>query len=368
MNATSKFIIAAAMAASVSAYAFTPQMLPRQEDCVNVHPSSLLMPDTASNARWDFSNAEALAPDAQFRYRHFGDSLYSEIRPGMRLDYILSGDSLMFVRAEGHAWRVDVNGHGAPHSLPADNASLQVLETGRQYMCDSMRGNGSASMRLVTSGTLILPGSVVIPDVNLIERTIVTTRFTPDYYTHGPVDSLTWLHSEIVYSWEHPKLRYPLAETRFVSDSLLMKQLASHSWQSFYSLPSDQPIEIDTENIIAVNNMLMGNSPIGNYALSDENGDYDMAGNQSAFNGELSVNPSGNNGNILLSGKTYGNEDEVEFLLCDVAGRVYATSGKHSYTAGQAFSHSFDISLPPGTYLINARHSTGNSTVKFRID
>ncbi|MCM1111387.1 MAG: hypothetical protein NC336_09270 [Clostridium sp.] len=358
MKPTILAALAAALMAAPTASAFDAKTTPREGDRVLYTPVTMLSPDTVSDRLWDFRDAEAAGPAAEFRYIQYGDTLFSEFRPGIRYDYRRQNDTLLLVRAETHGARVDFRDGAIPYAFAGPLGS-SLRETGRQYMCDSLRGEGRAEFVRVMTGTVLLPGDMALDGVTLYRREAVTERYRPDLVERGSrevPDSLKWHHRETLYTWEHPALRYPLAETRVVVDSVAGAGVIYAGYQSWRSLPSDHPAEI-VKN--APEPLLMAVGAGKGYSLLT--GD----GSGAAAPTEVDIAADGEGVSVRGIAPVSADASTFEFLLTDVAGRVYASLPSRRYEPGAEFSIAVPCQLPPGTYVVHFRTPTADHTEKF---
>ena len=341
---TQKMLVLAATLLPVAGGAVV--LLPRDGDRVTVQQVEFVSPDAGGDglsAVWDFSALDVVGDNIEWRYDYVAaDSLVSETRPGVRRDYRVAGDSVWHVCSETSSLRIGIDPPAA--ASPAVQGG-PVGERARYYQSQYFSGTGEAAAAVEGVGTAILPHGVTLPGVKLVHRRTRVARtmleFTPQPLpAFNPADTTLTLHTEDVYTWHSPSLRYPLAETRIVTDSIAGAEY-NRETASYLCLPENQPYEYALRQ--SLENRL---SPDGG-----NGGDGPQGASPLPAADEIAV---AQNGDTVEASFTATADGTAEMLLADILGHVYAYSPRRTLSAGESVTFSVSTAtLPPGDYLLH---------------
>ena len=321
-------------------------LLPRDGDRVTVQQVGFVSPDTGGDglsAVWDFSALDVVSDNIEWRYDYIAaDSLVSETRPGVRRDYRVAGDSVWHVCSETSSLRIGIDPPAAASPVVQPGP---VGERARYYQSQYFSGTGEAATAVEAVGTVILPHGVKLPGVKLVHRCMKVARtmleFTPQPLPEfNPADTTLTLRTEDVYTWHSPSLRYPLAETRVVTDSIAGTEY-NRETVSYLCLPENQPYEYALRQ--SLENRL---SPDGS-----EGGHGPQVSSPIPGADEIAVAQTGDTVEASFTATADG---AAEMLLADILGHVYASSPRRILSAGESVTFTVSTTtLPPGDYLLH---------------
>lgn len=352
-----RIFIFTALAAGITATGTI--LLPRDGDRVTVQPVQFIDPMADNeNGMWDFSSLDVIGNNVEWRYDYaVPDTLLCETRPGVRRDYMVTGDTVWHVCSESSNLRICIDPPAT--ASPIVNQS-NFNEHARYYQSQFFSGSGAASACIVATGTVLLPHGDRLKGVKLLYRHSAMLR-TPLKFTPQPcpdidsADSTLTLRTEDVYTWISPALRYPLAETRIITDSIAGEEY-SRDLSSWLILPSDQPYE--PELSIIYNELTAPSNDIGNQTLDDTNSPI-----PSAEKIRVSMN-----GDMAEASFIAQSDGIAEMILADILGRVYAYSPSRQVSAGEYVEFSVNTAgLPPGDYILKFHSGPDNPPVLVKI-
>lgn len=329
--------------------------------------------DSGKSEIWDFSQAQVLDENLRVRYSIIDDSLINVTEQGTRYDYRLRGDSLL--------WR----GYENRATFMRDSISAIEMVYPMSYGIKSTRaycfiGEYSRTMAVQIKGTSTVycdgEGIIYLPNGDTISNVIrvchicksnINMMRKEDDTTHIMNSSDTTMQRiEERYSWYANGYRYPIAETLINTDLICGKEKIKQG-ASFICYPSEQ---IQNRNRPENENLAIGNQ-IKNYSVIESN----ISSNSSAIeslnnynrdliesidrnneiNSDIKTTYYNNSLKIFLPFQAI-NDGEIEYILSDLIGRVYAS--------GKTNSQEIEISEIPKCNYILLINRNGEKNVK----
>ena len=324
------------------------RLLPRDGDRITVRQVAVISPEASGDGIvWDFSSPDVIHDNIEWRYDYaIPDTLLCVTRPGVRRDYLIAGDTLWHVCSETSNLRIGID--------PPATASPAVKfspfhERARYYQSQFFSGNGTSTSGVMASGSVILPHGGIMREVTLLHTQYRTLRtpleFTPQPIPEADTDSTFILRTEDIYTWHSPALRYPLAETRIITDSIADIEY-SRDADSWLALPEDQPYEPELRNLL---DRLLTYSDSAPVNVTGNHHD-DTPSPIPAADG-ITVTQTGDMAQASFTAQTTG---QAGMVLADILGRVYASVPERTVTAGESVTFTVNTAgLPPGDYILH---------------
>ncbi|MDE6485328.1 MAG: hypothetical protein K2L14_08035 [Duncaniella sp.] len=286
--------------------------------------------------------------DFDINYYFISDSIFCEQRPDSRREYLVTGDSVSLLSTESYDIIIRET---VPPVWVADVATTsEVVRKALRHQREFFVGRGMMSQGV--SGqcdVIIAPGdtlrNVSVHSVKAVCR-YSTPRLIDEPDMDTPVDSALTFVEEIT-SWYTRGYRYPIIQSwsSAVTDSTGAELYCARA--SAVISPDELPFDTD-----AVNNR-RNDSETDAYSYAP----YDPS--------RLSVDASG--GDVHVSYEA-GGDMEIEMVLADIQGHVYAACARRHVSAGETYDFTVNRSvLPPGDYVLYIYNGDERITEKLSL-
>ena len=270
--------------------------------------------------------------DFDINYYFISDSVFCEQRPDSRREYLIAGDSVCLLSTE--SYDIILRETMPPVWMSAAPTSSEFVRRVLRHQREHYVGRGVMTQGVRGSCEVIMAPGDTLRDVSVHSIRMVGGYSrpqlidAPDLYV--PLDSSLTFVEEIT-SWFARGCRYPVVQSwsTMVTDSLGVELYCSRA--SAVVAPEELPFDPEAE--ARTDNM-----------KSDSRGyvPYDPS--------RLSVDSSGGDVNISY---TAGGDVEIEMVLADIQGHVYAACARRRISAGETYNFTVNRSaLPPGEYVL----------------
>lgn len=301
---------------------------------------------------WDLSGCGSVSDPFEVKFVWEGDTCLHATLPGIRHSFSLAGDTVLRRHSETHFISFDYPAPMAEAVLAQRSATVsRYTSQGRAFQSEYFACEGVVSIAPAVTGTLILPQGDTIASVSLTVRRCREViafdgRCIPrraDILCDSCGNRLT-RHTD-TYTWRSDDYIMPLAQTSVTTDSVDGSLYADPSSWTWICPPVDQ---------LSVRH---DRGDDGSHRLRNRYAPQPDDGRQSGSDmypdavSDISVTVS--DGEISVNGSCQAVEGDVDLLLTDALGRVFA-SATRSVSDG-SFSWHIDRShLPAGEYLFSA--------------
>ena len=308
----------------------------------NAYLQQIVLPDNFSKDRlWDFSACEIVGDPIEVYFDRRADSCLSATLPGIRYDFIITGDTVFHSVTETH-YQCMTDTIPCVYALPtlASSFSAPYATRGRAYHSEYIDAHGDMSLAPVGCGTVILPTGDTIANVTL--SCFSTSQYITKAYHRQPSSSAVGNDSLIHrivrrYNWQSESYPVPLVCYSISTDSLGGQQLGTTKISSLMCPPVDQPRRSFNRNF---NRQVGTGSPIP----------LDDGENLPLVAMTLTVG----NGSVLVIG-TASRDVRISMILTDIVGRVFSSMPASEFSAGSSVEWSAD-GLPAGQYVLYIGH------------
>ena len=274
-----------------------------------------------SNVR-DFSESDKIS-QAGLKYFTRGDSVVMELLPVLRSDYLISSDSVWLTTMEGSSWKFNVDSLSMNQSV-ARVRGLASSNLSRKFYLD-----GVCLRELAQNQTVILEPGDTIRNAKYLEHTIDCSSVEPSI-----AEAQTQRVKVTRRYWFAENSIYPIAVELDINAPWVENQQYTYIFPLYKhpvrSIMNDEPEQISPKSLYNVQN-----SGFADYDSRMSYGELPFE-----FN---SIEIDTYDGNVEIH---LPNEEEVDVILCDVAGRVLESQ------FGVRLQTSFS-NLTDGAYLIS---------------
>lgn len=346
----------AVIISSLSVHASRP--LPADNEIARFQAVTPLVPDLSNDRpTWDMSLCDRLPLQGDMKFNWLSDTCFQATLPGIRYTFAVRGDSVIRKESDTHFIHIDTSGQIESLSVGAETDSVNRYRvTGRAFQYEYIAGHGATSLSNVARGTLILPDHDTIADVSLVHRhdcylLAFDVRKYPDTDSIKPEDDNRLLRHIDTYTWTAGEFCVPLAQTSVTTDSVGGEPYAEPRVWTWICPPDVQVLPRGEHG--------HRSKAYGRQAEAGKTrSGYDSAlqpVETAKLPAGITVNTSGTG--LTVDGACPVN-GEVEMILTDMLGRVFASRPRQTFRQGEQLSWSVDKStLPPGEYILHIKIS-----------
>ncbi|MDE5786722.1 MAG: hypothetical protein K2H98_09335 [Duncaniella sp.] len=278
----------------------------------------------------------------EIQYCFLSDSVFCEQRPDSRREYLVAGDTLRLLTTE--SYEIIIHETEPPVWMAAMPTSGVIARTVLRHQREHYAGRG-----VMSQGVRGLCDVVIAPGDTLHDVTVHSVRTECRYSrpqlidalpVDAPVDS-SMIFVEEITSWYARGCRYPVIQSwsSVVTDTAGTELYGARA--SAVVTPDGMPY--DADGVSGLNDGSEGGAEGYPAAVGYPNSaTYDPS--------RLSVEASG--GDVHISYEA-GGDMEIEMVLADIQGHVYAACARRRVSAGQTYDfHVSRTALPPGDYVL----------------
>lgn len=345
--------------------------LPQNGDNFTKTRMSFVAPgDSGKNVVWDFSQAQVVDGNSKVFYSVIDDSLINTTEYGTRYDFRLRGDTLLWRGYENRSTFMRDSNAAIELIYPmryGDKATKPYCFHGEYSRTMAVRINGSSTVLCDGEGVIYLPDGDTITDVVRVRRicnsTINMMRKEDDTTRVMNVADTTMRRIEERYTWYARGYRYPIVET-IINTNFYKGRETGKQGATFVCYPSEQAYKNNDKENQAVRQQTKSNKGLGMFQISSQsNGDADssnISSIESSFvNNDIEISYKDNTLKITFSAQTV-NAGGVDYVLCDVLGRVFAS--------GNTNNPEIEINeLPQGDYILSINNNGEQLTRKIPL-
>lgn len=323
--------------------------IPQHGDVVDVWRCEMLDVGAAGDGvLWDFSDASVSDESQRVMYYGIGDSLLICNKNGTLHSFLIKNDSICWLGYENRLSFLKASDAPFLMRLPmnyGDSIASPFHLSGNYCGNNAVEVHGLLSACVDAKGTLILPSDTIENVLRLHIKTDGAYIISNDLSRQTSNDSVL---DKIVdtYLWYGESFRFPLAEVS-VSSIRVKNVEEKSSGVSYLCTPLMQEISL-------------GKSFTKNKPLSPL-----VGGSESAIIRNLSITTGDGYADLSFTSEK---DVEVNLVLADASGRVYAYLPKKVARAGYVFSERIDVSrLSAGNYVLYVKVAEETHNVKFII-
>lgn len=345
--------------------------LPQNGDNFTKTRISFVAPgDSGKNVVWDFSQAQVVDGNTKVFYSVIDDSLINTTEYGTRYDFRLRGDTLLWRGYENRSTFMRDSNAAIELIYPmryGDKATKPYCFHGEYSRTMAVRINGNSTVLCDGEGVIYLPDGDTIADVVRVRRicnTIINMMRKEDDTTRiMNVADTTMRRIEERYTWYAQGYRYPIVET-IINTNFYRGKETGKQGATFVCYPSEQAYKNNDKENQAVRQQTKSNKGLGTFQISSQsNGDEDnsnISSIESSFvNDDIEISYKANTLKITFSNQTV-NAGGIDYVLCDVLGRVFAS--------GNTNNLEIDINeLPQGDYILSINNNGEQITRKIPL-
>lgn len=313
-----------------------------------------------SNVSWDFTQAQVLDGNSRVCYRVVDDTLFNATKQGCRYDFRLRGDTLLWRGYETRSAYMRDSISAIEMIYPmryGDKVSKPYCFHGEYSRTMSVRINGSSTVFCDGEGVVYLPDGDTITDVirvhHICNSTINMMRKEDDTTRIMNVADTTMRRIEERYTWYARGYRYPIVET-IINTNFFRGKETGKQGATFICYPSEQAYKNKDKENQAVRQQTKSNKVLGTYLMSNQsNGDVNNSNapliESSMTNNDIEITYKDNVLKITFSTQIIS-VGGVDYVLCDVLGRVFAS--------GNTNNPIIEITeLPQGDYILSINNN-----------
>ena len=345
--------------------------LPQNGDKFTKTRISFVAPgDSGKNVVWDFSQAQVVDGNTKVFYSVIDDSLINTTEYGTRYDYRLRGDTLLWRGYENRSTFMRDSNAAIELIYPmryGDKATKPYCFHGEYSRTMAVRINGNSTVLCDGEGVIYLPDGDTIADVVRVRRicnsTINMMRKEDDTTRIMNIADTTMRRIEERYTWYAQGYRYPIVET-IINTNFYRGKETGKQGATFVCYPSEQAYKNNDKENQAVRQQTKSNKGLGTFQISSQsNGDEDnsnISSIESSFvNDNIEISYKDNTLKITFSNQTV-NAGGIDYVLCDVLGRVFAS--------GNTNNLEIEINeLPQGDYILYINNNGEQITRKIPL-
>lgn len=345
--------------------------LPQNGDNFTKTRISYIAPgDSGENVVWDFSQAQVIDGNSKVLYGVIDDSLISVTEYGTRYDFRLRGDTLLWRGYENRSTFMRDSSAAIELIYPmryGDKATKPYCFHGEYSRTMTVRINGSSTVLCDGEGVIYLPDGDTIADVVRVRRICNTTinmmRKEDDTTRIMNVADTTMRRIEERYTWYAQGYRYPIVET-IINTNFYRGKETGKQGATFVCYPSEQAYKNNDKENQAVRHQTKSNKGLGTFQTSSQSNGYEDNSNissiESSFvNDDIEISYKDNTLKITFSNQTV-NAGGIDYVLCDVLGRVFAS--------GKTNNPIIEINeLPQGDYILSINNNGEQITRKIPL-
>ncbi len=335
--------------------------LPQNGDNFTKTRISYIAPgDSGENVVWDFSQAQVIDGNSKVLYGVIDDSLISVTEYGTRYDFRLRGDTLLWRGYENRSTFMRDSCAAIELIYPmryGDKAYKPYCFHGEYSRSMAVQINGNSTVFCDGEGTIYLPDGDTITDVIRVHRicnsTINMMRKEDDTTRVMNVADTAMRRIEERYTWYAQGYRYPIVET-IINTNFYRGKETGKQGATFVCYPSEQAYKNNDKENQAVRHQTKSNKGLGTFQTSSQSNGYEDNSNissiESSFvNDDIEISYKDNTLKITFSNQTV-NAGGVDYVLCDVLGRVFAS--------GKINNPIIEINeLPQGDYILSINNN-----------
>ena len=345
--------------------------LPQNGDNFTKTRISYIAPgDSGENVVWDFSQAQVIDGNSKVLYGVIDDSLISVTEYGTRYDFRLRGDTLLWRGYENRSTFMRDSCAAIELIYPmryGDKAYKPYCFHGEYSRSMAVQINGNSTVFCDGEGTIYLPDGDTITDVIRVHRicnsTINMMRKEDDTTRVMNVADTAMRRIEERYTWYAQGYRYPIVET-IINTNFYRGKETGKQGATFVCYPSEQAYKNNDKENQAVRHQTKSNKGLGTFQTSSQSNGYEDNSNissiESSFvNDDIEISYKDNTLKITFSNQTV-NAGGIDYVLCDVLGRVFAS--------GKTNNPIIEINeLPQGDYILSINNNGEQITRKIPL-
>ncbi|MDE6415840.1 MAG: hypothetical protein K2K68_02285 [Duncaniella sp.] len=271
--------------------------------------------------------------DFDINYYFVSDSVFCEQRPDSRREYLVKGDSVCLLSTE--SYDIIIRETVTPVWVADVATTSAIVRKALRHQREFFVGRGLMSQGVSGRCNVIIAPGDTLRDVSMHSVKTVcrysTPRLIDEPEMDTPVDSALTFVEEIT-SWYARGCRYPIIQSWMsaVTDSAGTELYCARA--SAVVSPDELPFDPEATDDSLRDNDMQGYMPCA----------YDPS--------RLSVDTSG--GDVRVSYEA-GGDMEIEMILADIQGHVYAACARRRVGAGETYDFTVNRSaLPPGDYVL----------------
>ncbi len=280
----------------------------------------------------------------EIRDEYMGDSVYCESRPDSRREYVIDGESVRLLSTE--SYEIIIREAQPPVWQATAGSRSEMVRRALRHQREHFVGRGEMTQGVATRCDLILAPGDTLRDVTVHTVRTECRYSLPRLIDAPPVDAAvdsSRVMVEEIHSWYTRGLRYPVVQ----------------SWSSAVTDGGGRELYCQRSSAVISREYLdflrdpQDVSPEG----AEVNAGYDPS--------RLSVDTTGGTVDIRY---VAGGDTEIEMVLADVQGHVFAACARRRVAAGEVYS--FEVSrasLPPGEYVLYIYNGTESITEKLPL-
>lgn len=350
----------------------TPEFVtPRADDKFTRQKIGRMPPvDSGLNCVWDFSAAQIIDGSSVVKYKTEFPGKILQIYEANKHLFKLSFDTVFYCGFENrltlHTDSIAAINLVFPLSYGTDVSQPYYLKG--QY-CGEQNMHECGVSRIIVDGY----GSLILADGDTIRNVLrvsnihdarIELKEIGDTLPINLSDTTLTRRIQTRHRWWAQGYRYPIVET--VEDVYynIDKEMSS-SWQGWITLPSEQEYSIrgDIANEELRNRSQLIDSTEFVADSNDENQTSDQSSAQQVTDVAITVGA----GVLSIDYQVQGVSVEIEMIVADIPGRVYAYIPRQTADAGFNTAQIDCSSLPSGEYLLYLNYADRSGAYKFSI-
>lgn len=353
-------------------FVLTPELvLPRPDDRFTRQKISRISSiDSGLNCVWDFSSAQIIDGNTIVKYKSEMPGMISQIYEANKHIFKLSSDTVFYCGFENrlalHADSIAAIDLIFPMCYGREKSQPYYLKG--QY-CGEQNMHECGVSRIVVDGY----GSLILPDGDTIRNVIrvcnihdarIELKEIGDTMPINLSDTTLTRRVQTRHRWWALGYRYPIVET--VEDVYSnAEEETSSAWQGWITLPSEQEYSVRGDTI----NEELRNQPhsIDSTELVAEENDDSQTTDQSSAQQVTDVAITVGAGVLSIDYQVQGVSIEIEMVVADIPGRVYAYIPRQTACTGFNTAQIDCSSLPSGEYLLYLNYADRSDAYKFSI-
>lgn len=363
------FIVPSIMAQN---FVLTPELVtPRADDKFTRQKIGRISSvDSGLNCVWDFSAAQIIDGNSIVKYKSEIPGMISQIYEANKHLFRFSSDTVFYCGFENrltlHTDSIATINLVFPLSYGIDVSQPYYLKG--QY-CGEQNMHECGVSRIIVDGY----GSLILADGDTIRNVLrisnihdarIELKEIGDTLPINLSDTTLTRRIQTRHRWWAQGYRYPIVET--VEDVYFnADEETSSAWQGWITLPSEQEYSIRGD--IANEELRNRSQLIDSTEFVAEMNDDSQISNQSSVQQVTDVAITVGAGVLSIDYQVQGVSVEIEMVVADIPGRVYAYIPRQTADAGFNTAQIDCSSLPSGEYLLYLNYADCSDAYKFSI-